>query len=128
AFGRGDLLIRIEGENAGRAERSHGAASPTRAERFARVLDYRQAKFARYFADRIYLARHAENVHRQKRLQRAASAAIRQAAQRAIPGVPALDQHADFARTKIQRQRINISEDGRSAFIERTIRGRDKTK
>ena len=99
-----DLLVRVEGEDGGRAVGADAGSPILRAERLTGVLDQGQPVPLAELAQRLELARVAEDVDRDDRAG------------------PRRDRGFHRGRVEIERVRIDIGEDGRRALVDKAIR------
>ena len=108
ALARGDLLVRVEGENRRGALRAHRLALVPGAERLARVLDQREAMPVADRAQLVELARVPVDVDGDDGLRSLGDGGL------------------DRGRVEVQRSRVDVREHGRRALVDRAVRRGDE--
>ena len=108
ALARRDLLVRVEREDGRMAVRTDWVSLVPGAECLARILDEREAVSLAELAQRIELARIAEDVHGHDRLCALG------------------DRGCDGGRIEVVRARVDVGEHRHRTLVDRTVRGGDE--
>ena len=106
ALARRHLLVRIEREDGRGAMRAESRAAVVGSERLARILDQRETVPRGELAQRVELARIAEDVDRDDRLR------------------PLRDRRLHGRGIEVQRRRVDVREDRRRALVDEAVRRR----